>query len=262
MSETGRPPRLARRLIGRALPEDRRDDITGDLDELFRRRSHERGRLRAGLWYWREALTFSGRFLAERFREGSRRQVSSDELAPGRISKRVRLPFGFSSLDLKLGFRMLAKQPLVTAVAGLALGLQCPVQAFFVAAEHDERDSLARHECPQYRVSGTEAHGFVMGDDGFLSASRHPKTVGASEMRICIAGRKSDRDITLRNRRFVLPMEGIDGSKSNVGKGIVFIQLHGGFAGVERARHFGIAIGCESQDDRVIEGQSKPRIRR
>ncbi len=67
MSKAEHPPGLARRLVRWALPEDQRDDIMGDLDEVFRCRSGERGFARARLWYWREALMFSGRFLAERF---------------------------------------------------------------------------------------------------------------------------------------------------------------------------------------------------
>ncbi len=133
MSVGGHPPRLARRLVRWALPLDRRDDITGDLEEVFRRRSRERGRLRARLWYWREALVFSGRFLAERFREALRRRVSSDEQAPARIPKRISLPFGFSLLDLKLGVRMLFKYPGLTLVGTLAMSVAIATVAGFHA---------------------------------------------------------------------------------------------------------------------------------
>jgi len=37
------PPRLARRLVEQALPEDLRESIVGDLDELFRARHREHG---------------------------------------------------------------------------------------------------------------------------------------------------------------------------------------------------------------------------
>ena len=99
MSETGRPPRLARRLIRWALPEDRRDDITGDLDELFQGRSLRRGRARAHLWYWGEAMIFSWRFLAERFREGSRGRAASGGPARFGVAKVRRLSLGISLLD-------------------------------------------------------------------------------------------------------------------------------------------------------------------
>lgn len=36
---TGRPPLFARWLLERALPDDVREDVSGDLEELFRRRS-------------------------------------------------------------------------------------------------------------------------------------------------------------------------------------------------------------------------------
>lgn len=65
------PPRLARWLLERALPADVRDDVAGDLDEVFWRRCEADGPRRARRWYWAEAVSFSGRFLRERFRERS-----------------------------------------------------------------------------------------------------------------------------------------------------------------------------------------------
>ena len=131
MSGTGRPPRLARRLILWALPEDRRDDITGDLDELFQSRSLRRSLARAHLWYWGEALIFSGRFLAERFREGSRRCAASDGPARFGVANVRRFSLGISLLDLKLGVRMLVKYPGLTLVGTLALSVAIATVAGF-----------------------------------------------------------------------------------------------------------------------------------
>ncbi|MEX2271422.1 MAG: ADOP family duplicated permease [Vicinamibacterales bacterium] len=64
------PPRLARRLLTRALPIDVREHIAAELDEVYQRRSAQVGVSRARLWYWREALSFAGRFTVEENRRG------------------------------------------------------------------------------------------------------------------------------------------------------------------------------------------------
>ena len=66
---------------------------------------------------------FSGRFLAERFREGSRRCAASDGPARAGVSKIGRLPFGISLVDLKLGVRMLFKYPGLTLVGTFAMSV-------------------------------------------------------------------------------------------------------------------------------------------
>ena len=63
------PPRWARWLIARALPPDTRDDIDGDLLEMFQRRVHSRGVAAARLWYWRQVLAFARNFGSLRCRE-------------------------------------------------------------------------------------------------------------------------------------------------------------------------------------------------
>lgn len=67
------PPRLVRRLIARALPADVREDIAGDLGELFHRRAATHGAARARVWYVAEAARVAGLLLWERarFRRGS-----------------------------------------------------------------------------------------------------------------------------------------------------------------------------------------------
>jgi predicted permease len=75
------PPGFARRLLEFALPADERQSISGDLLEVFRRECAVRGRMRADLWYWGQALSFSGWFMRERMRENlaSRRAEGSTE---------------------------------------------------------------------------------------------------------------------------------------------------------------------------------------
>jgi len=97
------PPAGLRRLLERSLPAEVRDGIVGDLDEVYRVRRSRSGAFSAGLWYAGQVLAIAGRFAAERIAEA--------------------LPFRASSigLDLKLGFRMLVKYPMLTLVAGIAI---------------------------------------------------------------------------------------------------------------------------------------------
>ncbi|NNM33500.1 MAG: hypothetical protein HKO53_10565, partial [Gemmatimonadetes bacterium] len=48
--------RFARRVVELAAPPAQVDFVIGDLDERFERLERERGRARAALWYWAEAL--------------------------------------------------------------------------------------------------------------------------------------------------------------------------------------------------------------
>jgi putative ABC transport system permease protein len=105
---TDAPPRLARRLLTRVLPEDVRDAIDGDLLELFARRRAERGRTAASIWYWLEALSFTGRFGLDGFQRFMSWLLRGD--AP-------------SGLDLKLGARMLIKYPGLAIVGGLGMAV-------------------------------------------------------------------------------------------------------------------------------------------
>lgn len=114
---TRRSPRLARWILERVLPPDVREGISGDLDEMFRRRS--------GLWYWRQALSFSTHFTRERLR-GWRRRTD--------------MTTGMSWLDFKLGVRMLRRYPGLTFVGGLGMAVAIAVGvtsfAFFYSSMH------------------------------------------------------------------------------------------------------------------------------
>ncbi len=137
MTSTSQPPRLARRLLRWALPQDRRADIVGDLDEVFGRRSREQGLGRARRWYWREVVIFSGRFLAERLRERWSRRTSSEQRNRSGVPRVGRPSLGFSMLDLKLGVRMLLKYPGLTLVGTLAMSIAiATVAGFHAFTEH------------------------------------------------------------------------------------------------------------------------------
>jgi putative ABC transport system permease protein len=110
---TRRSPRLARWILERMLPADVRDGISGDLEEMFQRRSR--------FWYWRQTASFSGRFLAER-------------------ARRRKMTIGMSWLDLKLGLRMLRRYPGLTLVGGLGMAVAIAVGVtsftFFYSCMH------------------------------------------------------------------------------------------------------------------------------
>jgi predicted permease len=104
------PPRLARRLLELTLPADVRDGVAGDLGEVFARKVRAVGPMRARLWYLREAVAISARL-------GGR--------GPSRPGK-ARRTSGVSWLDVRLGLRMLARNPGLTAVVVFALGVGIP----------------------------------------------------------------------------------------------------------------------------------------
>src|SRR5215204_4586743 len=51
-----RPPFLAAWLVARAVSDRRREELLGDLEELFQIQCYERGRREARRWYWRQAI--------------------------------------------------------------------------------------------------------------------------------------------------------------------------------------------------------------
>jgi hypothetical protein len=58
---TARPPQTAERLLLYVLPEPIRDDVSGDLSEMFGLTMVPRyGVLRARLWYWRQVVCAMG----------------------------------------------------------------------------------------------------------------------------------------------------------------------------------------------------------
>jgi len=117
-SPTGRVP-LALRLAARLLPGDAREEVLGDLIEAWRARARTQSRWARARWTFRQPVAaLSARIAARRRRGGS-------ATPPLRVI-RHRPSLGFSWLDVKLGVRMLFKQPILTVVAGLTLALGIP----------------------------------------------------------------------------------------------------------------------------------------
>jgi predicted permease len=110
------PPRLARRLVEHALPDDLREDVVGDLDEVFQKRCREHGALRAQVWYVRESLAFAARFAHQRMRE---RRLRERRNGP-------RSPLGDTVFrDVRLALRRVRHRPgfAVIVVLTLAFGI-------------------------------------------------------------------------------------------------------------------------------------------
>ena len=108
------PPSLARWLLEHALPADVREAVTGDLDEVFERHCRRYGLPSARRRYWRQTISFTLHFVAERWR---------DRRAGGLMR------MGLSWLDFKLGFRMLSRYPMLTVVGSLAMAVAIGVGA-------------------------------------------------------------------------------------------------------------------------------------
>jgi len=101
-------PRLARLLLRLATSRDRREDALGDLEEAHRARQN-RGALRAWAGSLGEALVIAAALLASRLRPSAR--VERGPLV--------------TLSDVRLAFRLLARQPLlaITAVVALSVGI-------------------------------------------------------------------------------------------------------------------------------------------
>lgn len=113
------PPPIARWILERALPPDVREDVSGDVAEMFGRRQRSAGRFAARLWYWRQVLSFSAQFTLERLRERRSQQDWST---------------GMSWIDLKLALRMLLRYPGLTLVSviGMAVAIAIAAGAFTI----------------------------------------------------------------------------------------------------------------------------------
>lgn len=117
-----RPPRLARRLLGRLLPAHRGDELIEDLAEEYAERASRSPWPIAGLWYWIQALRPStrrfGRELSEvRTMRLGRHRVRG--VAPRGLVDAIRaeIRFAFRSLRQRPGF-----SALVVATLGLGIG--------------------------------------------------------------------------------------------------------------------------------------------
>ncbi len=121
-------PRVPEFLLNRCLSPEERFALTGDLNEeylLFVR--PERGRLRAGIWYWKQAIASIGPSLTRRWKHRRQRprpprRKIGDVVMQG-VWQDIR--FAARSLRKRLGFTALA-------VVTLALGIGTNIAIFSV----------------------------------------------------------------------------------------------------------------------------------
>jgi len=107
------PPRLAEWLVRVAVARSRyADALIGDLHEGFTDVASRSSTAAASRWYWKRAVSISGRFLPSRLR-ASRASNAAPTGDPGMMT--------FLS-DLRFGFRTLRRAPSFTIAAIVALG--------------------------------------------------------------------------------------------------------------------------------------------
>jgi predicted permease len=113
-------PRLARTLLTLALPRDVRDEIVGDLEEVFQRRCLNNGAVGARIWYYREALSFAARFQVDRLGEHARMPRGATVMSISR--------------DTRESLRAFARKPLLSAtiLGSIAVGIGANVALFSV----------------------------------------------------------------------------------------------------------------------------------
>lgn len=116
MKHDPQPPRWAGRLLQRFVPGGNSGDgLIGDLEELYRERRAAGGRLRADLWYVRQALSAALRY------QGGTRQMGT------RLSTTMHRPGGaplqHAAAAFRLATRRLVHAPGFTAAAVITLAL-------------------------------------------------------------------------------------------------------------------------------------------
>jgi putative ABC transport system permease protein len=143
VTEPARPPRLARWLAERAVPRDMRDDVSGDLTELFHHDRAADGATRAAARYWRNAVSCSIRFGAERCRTALHGGVMVSGSSQSGLEGALQTLAGWR-MDLALGVRMLLRYPAlsVIAVLGIAVGIALAATMFTIVGEQQNPSAL------------------------------------------------------------------------------------------------------------------------
>ena len=130
-----RPPILPHAAVRRLVPPERLEEIEGDLNELFRARTHESGAWHARFRYWHDAATVIGQIRGRHIRELRRRGARVRLTSPRRgFREGAQAMLSGLSNEWKHAARVLTRQPAYAAVAvlTLALGIGANVAIFTV----------------------------------------------------------------------------------------------------------------------------------
>lgn len=109
-------PTWARWVLGLVVPMDRREDVLGDLEEVHRRRWEDHGAANAWLRTSLETCLLAGAFIHYRIRE-----------------RNLQTPW-ITGSELRLGIRLIKKQPILaaTSILALAMGISVATTGFSV----------------------------------------------------------------------------------------------------------------------------------
>ena len=121
-ASVGKPPPLAGWVIARATTDRRREELLGDLEELFQARFLECGRGEARRWYWRQTANI----LVDAIRELKATRplaLSEGRRKAGRVEGAGDSPMQTVIQDLRYAFRSLRANPGFATVAVLMLAL-------------------------------------------------------------------------------------------------------------------------------------------
>ncbi len=107
---TPRPPRVASWIVSASLAADERDAVMGDLQEEFAVLAAERSAAEARRWYWKQTVLSVAPNLSRR---AARPSLSAHAQRGGSVDSILQ--------DVRYGWRMICRHPVVTSVAVMSL---------------------------------------------------------------------------------------------------------------------------------------------
>ena len=104
-------PKLGRRALGYLLPDNERESLLGDFDEIFREKIKDKGKLVALLWYWSQVIL----------------------LVPSSLKESIYWSVLMFRNYLKIAFRNLLRHKgfSILNITGLAIGMVCTILILF-----------------------------------------------------------------------------------------------------------------------------------
>ena len=155
-STNSRPPKLAERFLRQSRTLRRKHEIMEDLEDLFHRRVHRKGRFHAWWLYWRDTLSIG-------FRIALQNEYKFDFIGGPVMLKNY----------FKIAFRRLRKQKAFSFIniSGLAIGMACCILISLYVADELSYDQYHENADRIYRV---ERSGTFNGQDFYVPVTGHP----------------------------------------------------------------------------------------